>query len=217
MGVESVASKRSCPPPESGNGSWSENSDKNSHSETGVGCESQVVEDGCLSRVHESRSAGLSIVSSVLVPKPAALVATVRSVVASAAPDPQTVFLFNNHILGDSRFHGAPLDNPSDRDSLPPKSFAFVAIIRRDVGSLVVPDLLSEVFLNNHKLGDSPSCNNVFDNLRDRDLLPPKPATFVAINHRVATLIVPDPSTVVLLDNHMLGDSPTCINFFDTQ
>ena len=76
-----------------------------------------------------------------------------------------------------------------------------------------VPQKAAAPAMSNLKLGASPSCNNAFDNLRDRVLLPPKPAAFVAINHWAALMVVPDPSAV--LNNHMLGDLPTCSIFFD--
>ena len=158
MGVESVASKRSCPPPGSGKGSRSENSDKIFLSEAGVGGESQVVEDGCLLRVHESRSAGSTFVTSVVVQNPAALVAINHRKVSSVVPDPLSAFFFNNHSSGDSKFHSDFLDNPRDRDSLPQTFAAFVETNHRTVLS-GVPDAISDVFFDNHRFGDSPSCS----------------------------------------------------------
>ena len=55
LGVESVVSKSSCPPPELGNGSRSESTDEKMPSDSDFGGESVSVEGGCPSHVYESQ------------------------------------------------------------------------------------------------------------------------------------------------------------------
>ena len=117
VGGESSVGKPGCPPPELGNGSRSENTDKKSSSRLGVGGGGLSVEDGCLPLVHKSllmyrqptRRPGLFLgpTETLLDPLTFDAVLHTHSVdpstpAGSVVPDTRSAFFSNNHILGDS-------------------------------------------------------------------------------------------------------------------